>query len=232
MQLTTGQRVCVYVTEVTSDEVFYEGVEGGRKHVKRSAITALHENSWECDEKSIVPKKEWARAGVAAGLALAGINTALATTYTAVEDMAPYQYALFGIALTLAPPPMVWAAGRSAAWDLRVSGIGWARWAGWGFYAVSVAGLGMWVVGDLGQVDALSYRGNALWPAAAGLVSTVLFSVNALRARKELQAVRARDAEPPDRAAKTGVQQLGFSVAPMRMGARTHGFSFGVSGRF
>ena len=137
-----------------------------------------------------------------------------------------------GLLLTLAPPPMVWAAGRSAAWDLRVSGIGWARWTGWGLYAVSVAGLGMWLVADVGKVEALDYPGHTIWPAAAGLLSTVLFSVNALRARKELKAVRARDSEPPDRASRAGVQQLGFGVAPMQQGARTHGFSFGVSGRF
>ncbi len=238
LNINTGDRVCVYATALTADTLYYLDPKGGEHRISRANITAVHENSWECTSHRTVPLTEWALPGTISGLSLSALSLAMGILYDAGRGprdnptynfLKPYHYAILGLPTGLIGPPLVAFAGRSASRDFRVRGVPGARTTGWVLFGASAIAQGMWLAADFGDVEALQYPGHTVVPALLGMAAASLLAVDALKARKELQAARKRDATPQSTAV---LQTMQMQLSPVLQNGKTRGLSFGIGGQF
>ncbi|MCA9658542.1 MAG: hypothetical protein KC486_09370, partial [Myxococcales bacterium] len=229
--LSTGYRVCGTIIAVTDETVRYEDPDSGARTAARYMVTAVHEASWECDKDSSIPKVEWALPGAATGMAIAGAGLVFGILQDAgVFPDRPGSHIVRMIPTVVFGAPLVGIAGRSTARDLRVRGVPGARVTGWVVFGGGALATVLWSVGHLGGIESLQFTGLASIGGGLSFAGAGLLGFDALRSRKEMLAVRRRDAEP----AKTSVLRgLRLGVTPLGGGftSGVHGFGVGLSGR-
>jgi len=251
----SGARECVRLTKKTPDALFYVHRKNGNQQAPLSAVTSLHENSWECKSHDSTPS-EWARAGAGTGLGFAALGLVMGGLYDAAHpqprcerDDAPgvtckdgagnlphFMYSVLGVSMTTLATPVVAIGGRSTSRDLRVQGKIWARATGWTLYSAATLMNILWLTGFYGDVESLQVRGLTTGAGLLGLGGAAFMSVDALMARQELISLRRQDAQRSDSPMRPGKPQarggLRFGAQPIGHAGHMHGLSFGVGGRF
>lgn len=246
--LGTGARACVTVTKKTRDALFFNHRKNGAQQAPLAAVTAIHENSWECNKNYDSTPSEWARSGAVGGLTLSALGAVLGVLHdadaeTCVTDPADmsvkcskkivphFAYAVVGVTTTTLGTPIVAAGGYSTSRDLRVQGKIWARATGWAMYGAGTLINVLWLVGNFGKVDALDGRGMTAAAGVLGLGGSAFMAIDALSARRELAELLRKDSTPAANRpiARRGLQ---FGAKPLGYAGQMHGLSFGVGGRF
>lgn len=249
MVLGSGARECVTLTKKTPDALYFKHRKNGNQQAPLSAVTSIHEHSWECQTRTNeAPPAEWARSGAGAGLALSGIGAVMGGLYDAshpdpacelrdeegvtckkgVGGVPHFMYAILGVTTVTLGTPVVAIGGASTSRDLRVKGKIWARAAGWTLYSAATLLNVLWLTGFYGKVEALQVRGLTTGAGLLGLGGASFMAVDALLARQELIALRRQDAQ-----VRTGAGRgLRIGAAPIGQGGRMSGMSFGIGGRF
>lgn len=230
----TSARECVTLTRADKDAVFYVHPTNGAQQAPRATVTAVHENSWECKEGRESPPAEWARVGAAVGVGFSAVGLAMGILYdvgrVGKDDQGDYTikhftYAGIGVSLTTLGTPIVAIGGASTARDLRVRGKIWARGVGYALYAGSVLMNVLWIVGQYGEKEALTFVPITTIAGGLGLAGSAFMAVDALSSRAELKELQRQD---------TGQRALGRRRGQLRMGAGPigQGFAFALGGRF
>ena len=249
----SGARECVRLTKKTPDALFYVHRKNGNQQAPLSAVTSLHENSWECKSHDSTPS-EWARSGAGTGLGFAALGLVMGGLYDAAHpqprcerDEAPgvtckdgvgnlphFMYAVLGVSMTTLATPVVAIGGRSTSRDLRVQGKIWARATGWTLYSAATLMNILWLAGFYGDVESLQVRGLTTGAGLLGLGGAAFMSVDALMARQELISLRRQDAQRSDSPMSPGKPRAGlrFGAQPIGNAGQMHGLSLGVGGRF
>jgi len=255
----SGVRECVRLTRKTPDALFYVHRKNGSQQAPLSAVTSLHENSWECKSHDSTPS-EWARSGAGTGLGFAALGLVMGGLYDAAHpqprcerDEAPgvtckdgvgnlphFMYSVLGVSMTTLATPVVAIGGRSTSRDLRVQGKIWARATGWTLYSAATLMNILWLTGFYGDVESLQVRGLTTGAGLLGLGGAAFMSVDALMARQELISLRRQDAQRSDSPMSSmspmspGKPRSGlrFGAQPIGQAGHMHGLSFGVGGRF
>ncbi len=253
----SGARECVRLTKKTPDALFYVHRKNGNQQAPLSAVTSLHENSWECKSHDSTPS-EWARSGAGTGLGFAALGLVMGGLYDAAHpqprcerDEAPgvtckdgagnlphFMYSVLGVSMTTLATPVVAIGGRSTSRDLRVQGKIWARATGWTLYSAATLMNILWLTGFYGDVESLQVRGLTTGAGLLGLGGAAFMSVDALMARQELISLRRQDAQRSDSpmgpVVTPGKPRAGlrFGAQPIGQAGHMHGLSFGVGGRF
>ncbi len=246
MVLGSGARECVTLTKKTPDALFFRHRKNGNQQAPLSAVTSIHEHSWECKSHDATPS-EWARSGAAAGLALSGIGALMGTLYDVSHPdprcelgvdndgcakgpipVPHFLYSVLGITTVTLGTPVVAIGGASTSRDLRVQGKIWARASGWTLYSAATVLNVLWLAGFYGKVEALQLRGLTTGAGLLGLGGSGFMAVDALLARQELIALRRQDAQVRPSAGRG----LRFGATPIGQGGQLSGLSFGIGGRF
>ena len=248
----SGVRECVTLLKKTPDALFYVHRKNGNQQAPLSAVTSLHENSWECKTHDSTPS-EWARSGAGTGIGFAALGLVMGGLYDAAHpqprcerDAAPgvtckdgagnlphFMYSVLGVSMTTLATPVVAIGGRSAGRDLRVKGKIWARATGWTLYGAATLMNILWLTGFYGDVESLQVRGLTTGAGVLGLGGAALMSVDALMARQELISLRRQDSQRSDRpSGPTARGGLRFGAQPIGNAGQMHGLSLGVGGRF
>lgn len=243
--LGTGARTCATLTRKTNDALFYTHRKNGAQQAPLAAVTAIHENSWECNKDYDSTPSEWARSGVIGGLTLSSIGAVMGVLGTAfprvctTDEMGaqdctnkfmPTAYSVIGVTTTTLGTPIIAAGGYSTSRDLRVQGKIWARATGWVMFGGGTLINVLWLVGTWGKIDALDGQGMTAAAGLLGLGGSAFMAIDALSARRELAAFRAQDATPltPGKP----VSRLQFGARPVGVAGQFHGLTLGVGGRF
>lgn len=246
--LGSGARECVSLTKKTPDALFFKHRKHGDQQAPLSAVTSIHEHSWECKSgTNEATPSEWARSGAGAGLALSGIGALMGGLYDAShpdprcelrgdKSLCPkgalgvphFVYAILGVTTVTLGTPVVAIGGASTSRDLRVQGKIWARATGWTLYSASVLLNVLWLTGFYGKVEALQLRGLTTGAGLLGLGGSSFMAVDALLARQELIALRRQDAQVRPGASRG----LRIGASPIGQGGQLSGMSFGIGGRF
>ncbi len=248
----SGARECVTLTRKTPDALFYVHRKNGNQQAPLSAVTSLHEHSWECKNLDSTPS-EWARSGAAVGLGLSALGLVMGALYDAGHpdprcerdavkgvtcarggpEMPHFVYSVLGVTTTTLGTPVVAIGGASTSRDLRVRGKIWARATGWTLYSAATLMNVLWLVGFYGDVEALQVRGLTTGAGVLGLGGAAFMSVDALMSRQELIRLRQQDAQRMDRPGRASARGgLRFGAQPIGSAGHTHGLSLGVGGRF
>ena len=246
--LGSGARECVTLTKKTPEALYFKHRKNGNQQAPLSAVTSIHEYSWECKTRTNeATPSEWARSGAGAGLALSGIGALMGGLYD-VSHPEPrcelrgdkslcekgsvgiphFMYAILGVSTVTLGTPVVAIGGASTSRDLRVQGKIWARAAGWTLYSASVLMNVLWLTGFYGKVEALQVRGLTTGAGLLGLGGSGFMAVDALLARQELIALRRQDAQVRPGAGRG----LRIGASPIGQGGQLAGMSFGIGGRF
>jgi len=249
MVLGSGARECVTLTKKTPDAVYFKHRKNGNQQAPLSAVTSIHEYSWECQTRTNeAPPAEWARSGAGAGLALSAIGAVMGGLYDAshpdprcelrdedgvtckkgVGGIPHFMYAILGVSTVTLGTPVVAIGGASTSRDLRVKGKIWARAAGWTLYSAATLLNVLWLTGFYGKVEALQLRGLTTGAGLLGLGGSGFMAVDALLARQELIALRRQDAQVRPVAGRG----LRIGASPIGQGGQMTGMSFGIGGRF
>lgn len=243
--LGTGARTCVTLTKKSSEALYYTHRKNGPQQAPLSAVTSIHENSWECDKDYDSTPSEWARSGAIGGLVLSSIGGVVGVLASAfprtcttggsgdlecTNKTMPMTYSVIGVTTTTLGTPIIAAGGYSTSRDLRVQGKLWARATGWVMYGSGTLINVLWLIGTWGKVDALDGAGMTAAAGLLGLGGSAFMAVDALSARRELAALRLQDTTP------TGpgkpVSRLQFGARPLGGMGQMHGLTFGLGGRF
>ena len=204
--LGAAGRECVTLTKVDKAAVYYVHEENGAQQAPRRAVTAVHENSWECAEGREAPPAEWARVGAGVGLAFAAVGLGLGIGYdvgragkTESGDYAikHFMYAGLGVPTTLLGTPIVAIGGASTSRDLRVRGKIWARGLGYALYGGAVVMSALWLVGQYGGRPELAFEGVTSLAGGLGFAGTAFMAYDALSSRRELYELNRRDIGAP-----------------------------------
>jgi hypothetical protein len=246
--LGTGARVCVTLTRKTRDALYYTHRKNGAQQAPMTAVTSIHENSWECNKDYDSTPSEWARSGTAGGLTLSAIGAVMGVLSTAfprtcttdMEGMQsctnkfmPIAYSVIGVTTTTLGTPIVAAGGYSTSRDLRVKGKIWARATGWVLYSAGTLMNALWLVGTYAKVDALDAPGLTTGAGLLGLGGSAFMAVDSLSARNELAELLRKDSTPATQGGPTARRSsLGFGARPVGFAGQMHGLTFGVGGRF
>ncbi len=238
----SGARECVRLVRKTPSAVHYVHRKNGNQQVPMTAVTSIHENSWECEYRDGTPA-EWARSGVIVGLGLATLGAGLGVAYDIgynpkAMDQAKiphYAYTVVGIPLTTFATPIVAIGGASTTRDLRVRGKLWARAVGWTLYSAATVLNVLWLTGfysqrddGTGGVEALRIRGLTATAGLLGVAGAGFMAFDALSSRSELARLRQEDSTR-----RPSTQRgLHLGLAPLRSPVGQVGMSLGVSGRF
>ncbi len=242
--LGSGARECVTLTKKTPDALYFDHRKNGKQQAPLSAVTSIHEHSWECKSYDGTPS-EWARSGAGAGLALSGIGALMGTLYDVAHPdphcelnmescrkgavpVPHFMYAVLGITTVTLGTPVVAIGGASTSRDLRVQGKIWARATGWTLYSAATLLNVLWLAGFYGKVEALQVRGLTTGAGLLGLGGSSFMAVDALLARQELISLRRQDAQVRPSAGRG----LRIGATPIGQGGQMSGMSFGVGGRF
>lgn len=250
MVMGSGARACVTLSKKTPDALFYTHRTNGKQQAPLSAVTSLHESSWECKAHDSTPS-EWARSGAAVGLGLSGLGLimgalydvdhdprreaaakAMGTSYEASKiEMPHFVYSVIGITTTTLGTPVVAIGGASTSRDLRVQGKIWARATGWTLYSAATLLNILWLVGFYGEVEGLQRRGLTTGAGVLGLGGSAFMAVDALMSRQELVRLRREDSQrrPTASRARGGLR---IGATPIGQAGHVHGMSFGIGGRF
>ncbi|HEY8379274.1 MAG TPA: hypothetical protein VIK91_22425, partial [Nannocystis sp.] len=227
----TVGRECVTFVRVERDAVHYEHPKYGAQQAPVRAVTAVHENSWECAPGRESTPAEWARVGAGVGLGFSAIGFVLGVAYDAgragKDDPSDYtikhfMYTGLGLTTTLIGAPIVAVGGASTRRDLRVHGRLWARGLGYALYAgAAVMGV-LYLVGQYGEKEPLQFVGITSLTGGLGLAGSAFLAVDALGSRAELKRLELQDT---GRTARRGELRVG--ALPLR-----HGLGVGFGGRF
>jgi hypothetical protein len=246
--LGSGARECVTLTKKTPDALYFKHRKNGNQQAPLSAVTSIHEYSWECQTRTNeAAPSEWARSGAGAGLALSGIGAVMGGLYDSshpdprcelagdkslcpkgVGGIPHFMYAILGVSTVTLGTPVVAIGGASTSRDLRVQGKIWARATGWTLYSAATLLNVLWLTGFYGKVEALQVRGLTTGAGLLGLGGSAFMAVDALLARQELIALRRQDAQVRPGASRG----LRIGAAPIGQGGQLSGMSFGIGGRF
>jgi hypothetical protein len=230
----TAGRECVTLTRADKDAVFYVHPKNGPQQAPRSTVTAVHENSWECKEGRESPPAEWARVGAAVGVGFSTVGLAMGILYDVGRvgkgnDQGDYTikhfvYAGLGVPAAMLGTPIVAIGAASTARDLRVRGKIWARGLGYALYAGSVLMNVLWIVGQYGEKEPLTFVGITSLAGGLGLAGSAFMAVDALASRAELLELQRQD---------TGLKPVARRKQ-LRVGAGPigQGFAFALGGRF
>lgn len=223
-------RECVTLVRVERDAIHYEHPTHGPKQAPVRAVTAVHENSWECAPGRESTPSEWARVGAGLGLGFSAVGMLMGVLYDAGRAgkdsgdgfIKHFMYTGIGLTTTLIGPPIVAVGGASTRRDLRVHGRIWARGLGYAFYAgAAIMGV-LYLVGQYGEKEPLQFVGITSLTGGLGLAGSAFLAVDALGSRAELKRLERQDS---GRAARRGELRLG--ALPLR-----HGLGVGFGGRF
>lgn len=239
LTMSTGARVCVQLMRLEDQTLWVrEPKKANLYSIQKSSIQAVHKDSWECTSDSSKPAPEGVIPGVSTSLVLAALNVGMALAFDlgvnkdAQENVKfgrvkPYQYAVLGLPTAVLSAPIAGIAGYSASRDLRVRGLPWARWLGWGLYGSSLALQGMWIAAYYGDVKQLQTPGTTLAGAGASLLGAIFLSIDALKLRRQFYDLHRQDAMPT----KAGKSVTwGFVLQPVP--AQGQGVHLGVHGAF
>lgn len=257
MVLGSGARECVTLSKKTPDALFYVHRKNGKQQAPLSAVTSLHEHSWECKQHDSTPS-EWARSGAAVGLGLSAIGLVMGSLYDIAHrnprcehdngdnaegdvdvdcggggpEIPHFAYSVVGVTMTTLGTPVVAIGGRSTSRDLRVQGKIWARATGWTLYAGATLMNILWLAGFYGDVESLQVRGLTTGAGVLGLGGAAFMSVDALMSRNELIRLRREDTQRADKPTARAGRGLRLGAAPIGQGGQMTGFGVGLGGRF
>jgi len=243
----TQGRSCVTLHRKTNEALHYtHRKSGAQQQAPLAAVTAIHENSWECDKDYDSTPSEWARSGSIGGVVLSSIGAIMgvlhdADTQTCTTDemgttcskkiIPHFAYSVVGVTTTTLGTPIIAAGGSSTSRDLRVQGKIWARATGWAMYGTGTLLNILWLVGNYGKVDALDGQGMTAAAGLLGLGGSAFMAVDALTARRELAQLRRDDATPNVQQGKPAAT-LRFGARPVGAFGQMSGLTFGLGGRF
>lgn len=231
--LGTAGRECVTLTRADKSAVYYVHEKNGAQQAPRRAVTAVHENSWECAEGREAPPAEWARVGAGVGLAFSLVGLGLGVGYdvgragkTDVGDYAikHFMYAGMGLSTTVLGTPIVAIGGASTSRDLRVRGKIWARGLGYALYGGAVVMGALWLVGQYGGKPQLDFVGITSLAGGLGFAGSAFMAFDALSSRAELKALNRRDVGEGRPQAR---RELRLGAGPLGQG-----FGMALGGRF
>lgn len=229
----TAGRECVTLTGADKSAVRYTHPKNGAQQAPVAAVTAVHENSWECAEGRESTPSEWARVGAGVGVGFSAVGMLMGVIYDAGRagksdpsdySMKHFMYAGLGLSTTLLGTPIVAVGGASTARDLRVRGKLWARGLGYALYAGAAVFSVMWLIGQYGDKQPLQFVGVTSLAGGLGLAGSAFMAVDALSSRAELKRLERQDTGQA-RAARRGQLLLGA-------GPSGHGFGVSLGGRF
>ncbi len=243
----TQGRSCVTLHRKTNEALHYtHRKSGAQQQAPLAAVTAIHENSWECDKNYDSTPSEWARSGAIGGLVLSSIGAIIGVlhdadtqTCTTTDEMGTkcskkivphFAYSVVGVTTTTLGTPIIAAGGYSTSRDLRVKGKIWAKATGWAMYGAGTLINILWLVGNYGEVDALDGQGMTAAAGLLGLGGSAFMAVDALAARKELAELRKEDATPNVQGKPAA--RLQFGARPVGAFGQMSGLTFGLGGRF
>jgi hypothetical protein len=227
----TAGRECVTLIGADKAAVRYTHPKFGAQQAPLQAVTAVHENSWECAEGRESTPSEWARVGAGVGLGFSAVGMLMGVLYDAgragKSDPSDYaikhfMYASLGLPTTLLGTPIVAIGGASTARDLRVRGKLWARGLGYALYAGAAVFSVMWLIGQYGEKQPLQFVGVTSLAGGLGLAGSAFMAVDALSSRAELKRLERQDT---GQTARRGQLLLGA-------GPSGHGFGVSLGGRF
>jgi hypothetical protein len=227
-------RECVTFSKVERDAIHYEHPKYGAQQAPLKAVTAVHENSWECAVNRESTPSEWAKVGAGVGIGFSAVGFLLGVLYDAgrvgKEDPGDYtlkhfMYSGLGLTTTLIGTPIVAVGGASTRRDLRVHGRIWARGLGYALYAGAALMGVLYVVGQYGEKEPLQFIGITSLAGGLGLAGSAFMAVDALGSRAELKRLELQDSGR----ARTGARRGALRLGALPTG---HGFSVGLGGRF
>ncbi|MDC0716961.1 hypothetical protein [Nannocystis bainbridge] len=231
--LGTAGRECVTLTRADKSAVYYVHPKNGAQQAPLGAVTAVHENSWECVEGRESTPSEWARVGAGVGVGFSAVGMLMGVLYDAGRagktdpsdyGMKHFMYASLGLTTTLLGTPIVAIGGASTGRDLRVRGKLWARGLGYALYAGAAVFSALWLIGQYGDKEPLRFVGVTSLAGGLGLAGSAFMAVDALSSRAELKTLERQD---------TGVGKTARR-GQLHLGAGPSGQGFGVAlgGRF
>lgn len=230
----TAGRECVTFTRADKSAVFYDHPKNGAQQAPLAAVTAVHENSWECAEGRESTPSEWARVGAGVGVGFSAVGMLMGVLYDAGRagktdpgdyGMKHFMYAGLGLTTTLLGTPIVAIGGASTSRDLRVRGKLWARGLGYALYGCAVVFSTLWLIGQYGEKEPLQFVGITSLAGGLGLAGSAFMAVDALSSRAELKQLERQD---------VGHGRPTARRARLHLGAGPSGQGFGVAlgGRF
>ena len=217
-------RECVTLTGADRRAVFYVHPQHGPQQAPLGAVTAVHENSWECAAGRESTPSEWARVGAGVGIGFSVVGLAMGVLQDA-GAIKHFTYAGLGLTTTLLSTPIVAIGGASTSSDLRVRGKLWARGLGYALYAGAVVFSALWLIGQYGDKEPLRFTGITSLVGGLGVAGSAFMAVDALSSRAELKQLELQD---------TGGGRKTAGRAKLHLGAGPsgHGFGVGLGGRF
>lgn len=217
-------RECVTLTGADKRAVFYVHPQHGPQQAPLGAVTAVHENSWECAAGRESTPSEWARVGAGVGIGFSVVGLAMGVLQDA-GAIKHFTYAGLGLTTTLLSTPIVAIGGASTSRDLRVRGKLWARGLGYALYAGAVVFSALWLIGQYGDKEPLRFTGITSLVGGLGVAGSAFMAVDALSSRAELKQLELQD---------TGGGRKTAGRAKLHLGAGPsgHGFGVGLGGRF
>ncbi|PCC72789.1 hypothetical protein SAMN02745121_01906 [Nannocystis exedens] len=232
--LGTAGRECVTFTRADKSAVYYVHPKNGAQQAPLAAVTAVHENSWECAEGRESTPSEWARVGTGVGVGFSAVGMLMGVLYDAGRAGKPdpsdhsvkhFMYAGLGLTTTLLGTPIVAIGGASTSRDLRVRGKIWARGLGYALYAGAVVFSALWLIGQYGDKEPLRFVGITSLAGGLGLAGSAFMAVDALSSRAELKTLERQDTGQARKTARRGQLHVGA-------GPSGQGFGLALGGRF
>ncbi|MCY1065829.1 hypothetical protein OV090_13700 [Nannocystis sp. RBIL2] len=232
--LGTAGRECVTFSRADKSAVYYVHPKNGAQQAPLGAVTAVHENSWECVEGRESTPSEWARVGAGVGIGFSAVGMLMGVLYDAGRAGKPdpsdhnikhFMYAGLGLTTTLLGTPIVAIGGASTSRDLRVRGKIWARGLGYALYAGAAVFSMLWLIGQYGDKEPLRFVGVTSLAGGLGLAGSAFMAVDALSSRAELKTLERQDTGQGRKTARRGQLHLGA-------GPSGQGFGVALGGRF